>query len=111
MGDHYVTRGYLKAWERDERLWAHDRKLQKSFLTQRKSVANETGYYSAELEERLANEIDGPGIGALRLFADGKRLTPEQRREAAKFIFVQRKRNSPTSTVIAPGFLAGQHLI
>jgi len=92
MGDHYLTQGYLKAWEKGERLWAHDLKTRRSYETQRKSIANQTDFYSQALEERLANEFDGPGIEALRLFSAGKPLTPDQRRIAAKFIFVQRKR-------------------
>jgi hypothetical protein len=92
MGDHYITLEYLKAWERGDRLWAHDRALGKSFLTQGKSIGNITGLYSRELEKRLANEFDGPGIGALKRFSAGQRLTDEQRYVAAKFIFVQRKR-------------------
>lgn len=92
MGDHYVTKGYLKAWEKGDRLWAHDLQTRRSYDTQRKSIANQTDFYSPDLENRLANEFDGPGIESLRLFSEGKPLTPDQRRIAAKFIFVQRKR-------------------
>lgn len=92
MGDHYITVEYLRAWERRDRLWAHDRTVGRSFQTQGKSIGNITGLYSRELEKRLANEFDGPGIGALKRFSAGKRLTDEQRYIAAKFIFVQRKR-------------------
>jgi hypothetical protein len=92
MGDHYVTRGYLQGWMRQERLWAHDRRTNRSFPTQSKSILNETAMYSPVLEQRLAGEIDDPGIQALRRLCEGRKLTDAERHIVARFLFVQWKR-------------------
>ncbi len=92
MGDHYVTQGYLRAWEIDRRLWVYDRERDRCFQSQAKSVANETGLYTRDLESRLAKELDDPAVVALRQFGDGKPLSADARELVARFLFVQWKR-------------------
>ena len=88
-----MTQGYLRAWEKDERLWVFDRERKKSFLSQAKSVANETELYSRDLEKELAKELDGPAVAVLRKFGEGKApLSEEERELVARFLFVQWKR-------------------
>ncbi len=92
MGDHYLTQGYLRAWETNSRLWLYDRLKRRSHRTQAKSVTNENGMYSPELERRLANTLDGSGVEVLRKFDAGEQLSDAERRLMATFLFVQWKR-------------------
>ncbi len=92
MGDHYVTQGYLRAWEADKQLWVFDREQQRCYPSRAKSMANEKDLYSREVEAKLAHELDGPAIVALRTFSDGKPMSASDRELAARFLFVQWKR-------------------
>ena len=57
MGDHYVPRYYLKGFTKDDgkRIWVYDKNERRSFATQVQSIANETAFYSPEVERYLAN--------------------------------------------------------
>ena len=52
MGHHYVPRFYLRGFAHDERIWAYDKESGRHFPTQVKSIANETGMYSDDLERK-----------------------------------------------------------
>jgi hypothetical protein len=92
MGDHYVTQGYLRAWEVERRLWVYDREQGRGFMSRAKSVANESGLYSPELEALLAEQYDDKAIVALRRFSEGTTLSEADRDIIARFLFVQWKR-------------------
>jgi len=62
MGDHYVPQYYLKGFSQNEgkRIWIYDKTDGVKFPTQVKSIANITEFYSREVEQYLANTIEGP---------------------------------------------------
>ncbi len=52
MGDHYVPRYYLKGFSQNDgkTIYVYDKTERRSFKTQVKSIANETDFYSPEVE-------------------------------------------------------------
>jgi hypothetical protein len=65
MGHHYVPKFYLRGFTQDDRLWVHDRHTRRTFESQPKVVANENDLYTDELEQHLANELEGPAKAAI----------------------------------------------
>ncbi len=92
MGHHYVPRFYLRGFAIDEAIWAYDKHINRSFSTQVKSIANETGMYSDELEDHLATQVEDPAKPAILKLRAKERLTPEERLALAKYIVVLWKR-------------------
>ena len=64
MGHHYVPQYYLKGFtESDEDLlWAFEKGTGSKFNTQIKNIGNVTRFYSYEVEQYMANTIEGPAI-------------------------------------------------
>lgn len=92
MGHHYVPRFYLRGFANEEAIWAYDKQARKSFPTQVKSIANETGMYSDDLETHLANQVEDPAKPAITKLRAHQQLTPAERLALAKYIFVLWKR-------------------
>jgi hypothetical protein len=92
MGYHYVPQFYLRGFETDGRIWAYDKKSARRFPTQVKSVANETGMYSDDLESFLANEVEGPANLAITKVRGQEQLSTDERLALAKYIVVLWKR-------------------
>lgn len=65
MGKHYVPRFYLDGFTANGRLWTHDKRDGRSFLSQPKSVANESDAYPDDVEQYFANEIEDPAKDAI----------------------------------------------
>lgn len=92
MGHHYVPQFYLRGFETDGTIWAYDKLHSRSFPTQVKSIANETGMYSDDLEAYLANEIEDPAKPAIQKIRSHRPLSPEDRLTLAKYIVILWKR-------------------
>jgi hypothetical protein len=59
MGHHYVPQKYLRGFAElgnDDAIWMYDKKLRKFTNPGIKSVAQEAGFYSEEVEQQL-NEL------------------------------------------------------
>jgi hypothetical protein len=61
MGHHYLPQYYLKGFSDDDgMIWVYEKGSEKKFNTQVKSAANITNLYSADLEQYMADNIEGP---------------------------------------------------
>lgn len=92
MGHHYVPQFYLRGFESDGRIWAHDRERKTSFQATVKSVANENGMYSEEVESFLANRVETPAISALTKVRRQERISADERSALARYIVFLLKR-------------------
>ena len=72
MGDHYVPRYYLKGFSQNDgkTIYVYDKTEQRCFETQVKSIANETDFYSPEVEGYLANTIEASANDVLKKIRD-----------------------------------------
>jgi hypothetical protein len=105
MGDHYVPQFYLQGFASNSRLWAHDRALGKSFLTQPKAIANETNMYPPELEAYLANKIEDPAKEAIAKVRSCVPLSSPERESLAHYLVALWKRVPDARTRVAQRLL------
>jgi len=68
MGHHYVPQFYLKGFSKDNGkvIWRYDKHERNCLKTQVKNIAHETGFYSHEIEEYLANTVEGPANDVIK---------------------------------------------
>lgn len=94
MGDHYVPRYYLKGFSNREgkQIWVYDKQERRRFLTQVKSIANVTGFYSPEVEQYLANTIEVPANRVIRKIRDRGQITEYDKGILAEYMAVMMKR-------------------
>lgn len=92
MGHHYVPQFYLRGFTEGGRLWVHDREKQRSFPSQPKAVANENDLYTEELEQHLANEVEGPANGAIEAVRAKSPLNEQEREALARYTVALWKR-------------------
>lgn len=94
MGDHYVPQYYLKGFstEEDEALWVYDKLDKRKFRTQAKNIANENRFYSPEVEQYLANVIEGPANSVLKAIREKSSLTDDSKKLLAEYMAVMWKR-------------------
>ena len=84
MGDHYIPQFYLKGFcepDSPEIIARYEKGSRDILTTHVKNVAQETGFYSREVEQFLANEVEGPANLVLQTIRERNPITPE-----AKFI-------------------------
>lgn len=92
MGHHYVPKFYLRGFADNDKIWVHDRKENRSFLSQPKSVANETGMYPDDLERVLEQEVERPAMQGIEKVASRLSINPEDREALAKYmVFLWRR--------------------
>jgi hypothetical protein len=101
---HYVTLAYLEGMLADgeSRLWVYERNSDRVFRNIPKNLATKRAYYtivgkdgadSDVFEKMLGEEIEGPGISALRrLSRDTRQLNWQERLHATALIAVQELR-------------------
>ncbi|CAN7539140.1 DUF4238 domain-containing protein [Pseudoxanthomonas sp. LjRoot143] len=92
MGHHYIPQYYLRGFCTDERLWVLDREKRSQFRTQPKSVANETGMYTEELENWLNEHIELPAQEALGRVRNRQPLRQVDRERLSQYIVMLWKR-------------------
>lgn len=92
MGHHYIPQFYLRGFGSNGRIWAHDRERRISFQSSVKSIANEKGMYSEEIESFLANRIETPAISALIKIRKQEKISFDERTALARYIVFLCKR-------------------
>lgn len=93
MGDHYVPKYYLKGFSEDggKRIWVYDKQDGK-YSTQVKSVANETRFYSPEVEKYLANVIENPANAVIKKIRNQGQVSEQEKEILAEYMAVMMKR-------------------
>ena len=88
MGHHYLPQFYLKGFSRasGNRIWVYDKQDARKFVTQVKSVANESGFYSQEVEQFLANAIEEPANEVLEKIRQRGLLNDDDKELLAKYM-------------------------
>lgn len=92
MGYHYIPQLYLRGFEADEKIWAHDTTANRSFPTQVKVIANENKIWSQETERYLNENIEVPANSAITKIRDRKALSQEDKVALANYIITMWKR-------------------
>lgn len=94
MGDHYVPQYYLKGFSQNDgkRIWCYDKKEGIKFPTQVKSIANITGFYSSEVEQYLANTIEGPANTVLMKIRQFEQFDQKNKEILSEYMAVMMKR-------------------
>ncbi len=92
MGHHYLPQHYLLGFAEGVKLWGHDVAAHRSFRTQVKSLANETDMYTEELENHLANVVEGPAQDVIDRTRKRLKLRDEDREVLANYVIAMWKR-------------------
>lgn len=92
MGHHYVPQYYLRGFGEEGRVWIHDRAQTRSFQSSVKSVANEVGMYSEDVEAHLANNVEAPARAAFEKIRSRQAISEADRFALARYIMVLWKR-------------------
>lgn len=94
MGDHYVPRYYLKGFSQNDgkTIYAYDRTTRCCVATQVKSIANETDFYSPEVEEYLANIIETPANGVLKKIRERVAISTSEKQLLSAYMTCMMKR-------------------
>ncbi|KEZ96760.1 hypothetical protein A11M_0113715 [Xanthomonas vasicola pv. vasculorum NCPPB 895] len=92
MGHHYLPQHYLLGFADGVKVWGHDVRARRSFRTQVKSLANETGMYTEELEKHLANVVEGPAQDVIDRARKRLKLRDEDREVLAAYIIAMWQR-------------------
>jgi len=93
MGDHYIPQYYLKGFTGDRDLiWVYEKGSARKFGTLVKNIAHENGYYSPELEQYLANEIEEPANSVLAKIRKKKPITTSDKIKLSDYMVAMLKR-------------------
>jgi hypothetical protein len=92
LGQHYIPQFYLKGFTNDGKIWVHDRRVRRSFVSKPKSIANENGMYSNEIEIVLNEMIELPAMPAIASIRNFEPITREERSAFAHYIVALIKR-------------------
>lgn len=94
MGDHYVPRYYLKGFSQNDgkTIYVYDKTDRRCFVTQVKSIANETDFYSPEVEEYLANTIETPANRILNKIREKVAISVIDKQILSAYIICMMKR-------------------
>jgi hypothetical protein len=95
MGDHYIPQYYLKGFltAPREQLWCYDKSNNgEKFLGSIRNIANENRFYSPEVEQYLANTIEGPANLVLQKIRLRHQITDDDKHVLAKYMAVMYRR-------------------
>ena len=94
MGDHYVPQYYLKGFSQNKgkRIWVYDKVEGNKFPTQVKNIANITGFYSRDIEQYLANTIEGPANTVLMKIRQKEQIDQRDKEILSEYMAVMMKR-------------------
>lgn len=92
MGHHYVPQFYLRGFSVNNVICVHDQLLRRTFVSQPKTIANETNMYSYKLEQHFADNIEGPANLAIKTIRERKPLTEVKRLALANYVIALWKR-------------------
>jgi hypothetical protein len=94
MGDHYIPKFYLKGFADTSRIafiWVF-RNGNQPFITAIRKIAQEDNFYSKEIEQLLANEVEYPANKVIHKIRDQKSISQEEKFTLAKYMMVMWKR-------------------
>jgi hypothetical protein len=88
MGDHYVPQYYLKGFSGADgkTIWVYDKSNGCKFATQVKSIANETGFYSPEVESHLASHVEEPANAVLKKIRNRVQISTEDKQVLSAYM-------------------------
>lgn len=95
MGHHYVPQKYLRGFaelENDDAIWMYDKKLRKFTNPGIKSVAQEAGFYSEEVEQQLNELIEKPANRVLDKLRNKENIDEIERIHLSTYIATMIKR-------------------
>jgi hypothetical protein len=95
MGRHYVPQAHLRRFEIVDRpgfVWMYDKKHRNWREASIKKVAQEDDYYSAEVEDELAQVVELPANKAISKLIDGHMLDDEERVHLALYMLTMHTR-------------------
>lgn len=92
MGHHYVPQFYLRGFANNNAIWVHDHLEARTFVSQPKTIANESNMYTEELEQYLANSVEEPAKPAIENIRERKPLTEAERNALARYVIALWKR-------------------
>jgi hypothetical protein len=95
MGHHYVPQKYLRGFaetENKDAIWMYDKKLRKFTNPGIKSVAQEAGFYSDEVEQQLNELVEKPANRVLDKLRNQDRISEIERVHLAVYIAIMPKR-------------------
>lgn len=94
MGHHYLPQYYLKGFteSEDNMLWAFEKGNGNNFNTQVKKIANIKKFYSEEIEQKLADDIEGPGNIVLDKIRNREPIDDNDKSVFSEYIAVMWKR-------------------
>ena len=94
MGDHYIPRYYLKGFTESESdiIWVYQKDSQSPFKATAANIANINNFYSREVEEHLANDIEEPAKKVFDKIRGLQQIEFEDKETLAKYLMVLWKR-------------------
>jgi len=93
MGLHYVPKLYLRGFaNRDERLWAFDRAARRCFWSTIDNVAQQSKFYSDELEQIFCSEVETPAAPVFRAIRERDGIDSNGKEIIARYLAAQLKR-------------------
>lgn len=94
MGNHYVPKYYLKGFSKNDgkKIWVYDKNERCRYETQVKSIANETGFYSPEVEKYLSNSIEAPANDVLKKIRDRAEVSTTDKQVLSAYMTCMMKR-------------------
>jgi hypothetical protein len=95
MGHHYVPQKYLRGFAEPgnpDAIWMYDKKLRNFTNPGIKSAAQESGFYSAEVEQQLTEFVENPANRVLDKLRDQKSIDDIERFYLAFYIATMFKR-------------------
>jgi hypothetical protein len=94
MRNHYLPKYYLKGFsdKSGDYICVYDKSQRSSFKTHLKNVAVEAGFYPPEVDQRLANQIEGPANKVLAKIRRPIEITDHDKSLLAKYLLTVFKR-------------------
>ena len=88
MGYHYLPQYYLKGFSGADgkTIWVYDKRKKCKFATQVKSIANETGFYSPEVESYLADHVEEPAKAVLKKIRRRHQISTEDKQVFSEYM-------------------------
>ena len=93
MGLHYVPKLYLRGFaNHDGRLWTFDRAERRHYCSTINKVAQQSKFYSDELERTFCSEVETPAAPVLRAIREKEQVDSNGKEVVARYLAAQLKR-------------------
>jgi len=94
MGYHYVPQYYLKGFSESngDLLWVYEKGAGHKFNTHIKNIGNIAKFYSPEVEQYLANTIEGPANNILDVIRNRHKISEDDKKIFGEYMAVMWKR-------------------